>query len=1164
MKPIKLKIKGLNSFIDEQVIDFEKLTDRGLFGIFGDTGSGKSTILDGITLALYGVVARKSSNFINTNCDNMSVSYKFRISGKETKTYIVDRQFRRDKGTGNPRSSNAKIVELIDDETEVLADGANSVTKMCEEIIGLKIDDFSRTVVLPQGKFSEFLKLEGKARREMLERLFNLQKYGDELSRKLAFEIRKNKDEDNILSGELKGFEDISKKKLDDNKEILKSIKEKLEEAIENQTKIEKNFNDGQELWNLQEELNKYKKEETNLKEQEENINSIKNKVVLGESALKVKPYIDTYEGILKDISNIEKNLIDLNNELEEINKEKNTVEEKLDKLRIKKENEIPLLKIKEEKVTQAIKEKENLDNIIKEIEVLEEKHSQLKEILKDKDIQGEKIDSNIKNINEVIAKNEISMDSLKVDSEYKNKVQQGLLISNKHSDLKKQIDKLKEKILKTKKETNSNYENYKLYTVKVEEKDNVLKTLNIELETINNNCPGNEDELLELKEKFINGKNTWDKYNRLEKEIKEIESKIQKSKTDFASKKEEEEKVKNNLEKLKEKLKRSEEESLAQILREKLKQGDICPVCGSREHSIEKIEINDLTGIDELKNSIDKEEKLLKSIEQYITREETNIVNEESKVKDKRREIQELGEDFKQLSVYQLENNFKIFSEKFKAFNEKKKITEDKIKNIKDEKNTLESKLSGAKASYHENKKQCTDYIDSYKVIEEEMKKVGIDLDAIKTDIGIEDFEEKNKEILLKDKSRTFLEKEIKKHRSEVEDLSSIREKLIKEVSRLKEEIMKEATTIIEKNNNKKEKIASIKEKVGEEKNLEELGKKITKDISEIEENFKITEKQKKDIDEKHKEINDRIVSSKGQLETLTSSKKSAKAKLEDVLNEEKFADLEEAKKNYLDKQSIDSYKNSIENYSKELTKVLGAIENVSNKINGRSLLKEQWEQLKNEKEEIKVKVKELDEERIKKEEEINILKEKLKELGELKKKKEKLEHKLALLSDLEKLFKGKKFVEYVAANQLKYISIEASKILKEITSGNYALEVDENARFIIRDYKNGGVERDVSTLSGGETFLSSLALALALSSQIQLKGTAPLELFFLDEGFGTLDNNLLEVVIEALEKIHHDKLKVGIISHVESLKNRVPVKLLLTPAESGKGGSKVRLERS
>ena len=83
-------------------------------------------------------------------------------------------------------------------------------------------------------------------------------------------------------------------------------------------------------------------------------------------------------------------------------------------------------------------------------------------------------------------------------------------------------------------------------------------------------------------------------------------------------------------------------------------------------------------------------------------------------------------------------------------------------------------------------------------------------------------------------------------------------------------------------------------------------------------------------------------------------------------------------------------------------------------------------------------------------------------------------------------------------------------------------------------------------------------------MSAEIQLKGTAPLELFFLDEGFGTLDDELLEVVMGSLERIHHDKLKVGIISHVEAIKNRVPVKLLLTPAESGRGGTKVKLERS
>ena len=66
MRPIKLKISGLNSYIDEQVIDFEKLTERGLFGIFGQTGSGKSTILDAMTIAMYGNIPRNTKEFINS------------------------------------------------------------------------------------------------------------------------------------------------------------------------------------------------------------------------------------------------------------------------------------------------------------------------------------------------------------------------------------------------------------------------------------------------------------------------------------------------------------------------------------------------------------------------------------------------------------------------------------------------------------------------------------------------------------------------------------------------------------------------------------------------------------------------------------------------------------------------------------------------------------------------------------------------------------------------------------------------------------------------------------------------------------------------------------------------------------------------------------------
>ena len=68
MKPISLKIKGINSYVSEQFVNFERLAESNIFGIFGETGSGKTTILDSIILALYGVSDRDNlQNIINVN-----------------------------------------------------------------------------------------------------------------------------------------------------------------------------------------------------------------------------------------------------------------------------------------------------------------------------------------------------------------------------------------------------------------------------------------------------------------------------------------------------------------------------------------------------------------------------------------------------------------------------------------------------------------------------------------------------------------------------------------------------------------------------------------------------------------------------------------------------------------------------------------------------------------------------------------------------------------------------------------------------------------------------------------------------------------------------------------------------------------------------------------
>jgi len=85
-----------------------------------------------------------------------------------------------------------------------------------------------------------------------------------------------------------------------------------------------------------------------------------------------------------------------------------------------------------------------------------------------------------------------------------------------------------------------------------------------------------------------------------------------------------------------------------------------------------------------------------------------------------------------------------------------------------------------------------------------------------------------------------------------------------------------------------------------------------------------------------------------------------------------------------------------------------------------------------------------------------------------------------------------------------------------------------------------------------------------LALSVQIQLKGKYPLEFFFLDEGFGSLDQYALDVAMSTLEKLHMERLTIGVISHVAELKQRMPRRLLVEPAEPAGRGSRVHLEEA
>lgn len=1172
MKPIKLEVKGLNSFIDKQVVEFDKLTERGLFGIFGPTGSGKSTILDGITLALYGDIARKSSNYINTNCDGVYVSYEFQITGNEVKRYRVDREFKRDNKSGGIRNKSSKIIDITGGVENVLEEKAKAVTSKCEEIIGLKLDDFMRTVVLPQGKFSEFLKLEGKERRNMLERLFNLRKYGDDLSSKLSFEIRKEKDKMNVLEGQLKGYEGISEEALKAKEEEIKEINLSIKSKEELLNKIKKEFEEAEKVWNTQKELYDKRIEEESLVSRSEEIKSFKERVEISNKADKVIVFINNLEEILKEINKEDLKFNELNKKLEELINLREENKLKFEEVSKKKEEKLPDLRLKKEKLLESQKERDILFEIKADGVKLKEACKKIFEDRSKCDTKLNSIEENEKRLNEELKAKEERKEELFVHEEFKNKINSGLFILSSYEGLDKQFNEIKSEEVELKKYIKNLTEDKEKSEKDLKVKIESLGKTRDKLESLLKETPGDSNSILEKQIKLGEYREKLNKY----KEIKNSLEESLKTKNNFEEKLKTFENQKLLLEKevreLKDYINKVKVEELAHKLRENLVEGECCPVCGSTHHELNKVEKINLEESNEKTTLLESKEEKLKELILEFSKIEATLEYENKKIEELNISIEEVGE-VNEERLKSLEEEFNTLKDKIEEFNLKKENLEKDLEKLKEEKNNLENIFNKAEVILCEKIVREKEIASKVKELDKELKLKNSELNSIKNELKIEDIKLENDLILKKEKEKNLLEKEIRILRTQLEESNKIKDELREKRDELKENYLSQKSLLdgkVEVYREKERMIkGSLKGLIDEALPIEKIDIKglledLQLEIDYIEKAYLNLSEEKEKLEKAFNNMNQEVAVTKERVNSLNLRKENEEKKVNLALEEEGFKTILEVKEGILSKDEKEKLKILIEEYHNNLIKVRANIELLIKKLNGKSLTEEEWTRVLQEKNNTEKELKEVEELKIRFVTESESIKKKLEEQRDILHIKAKQEHKLALLSDLEKLFKGKKFVEFIAANQLKYISIEASKKLKDITNGVYGLEVDENGKFIIRDYKNGGAKRDASTLSGGETFLASLALALSLSSQIQLKGTAPLELFFLDEGFGTLDDNLLDVVMNSLERLHHERLSVGIISHVESIKNRVPVKLILTPAEAGIGGSKVKIERS
>ena len=330
MKPIKLSIEGVFSYRTRQEIDFTKLSSEGIFGIFGNTGSGKSSIVEAIIFALYGKIERvsgKQIDLINLQSNKAVIDFEFEVSGK---AYRVVVNLTR---TSSGHSTKKLFYQKQEGQYRAMEEKISG-----EQLTGLSYDNFCRVVIIPQGKFQDFLTLTSGERTKMLKEIFpSLKKY--DLSNTLRAMREETEGMQKEKMGQLNSYSEYTIEALNERKEqyavveqqykdleiLIKDLKEDLDsrktlfDAFKKQEELSQNFN--------------------RLKLNEENISALKDRLDQYRKTNRVFGSLLTkYDDLLLRKKRTSDLLSELSLQVADLEKKKQSLEEELAALQ--KENE--------------------------------------------------------------------------------------------------------------------------------------------------------------------------------------------------------------------------------------------------------------------------------------------------------------------------------------------------------------------------------------------------------------------------------------------------------------------------------------------------------------------------------------------------------------------------------------------------------------------------------------------------------------------------------------------------------------------------------------------------------------------------------------------------------------------------------------------------------
>ncbi len=1212
MKLCKLKLKNLNSFRGDIELDFEQspLDEASLVAITGPTGAGKTTLLDAICVALYGrtprltgVGSQNPSHLISHGETDAYAEVHFVASSTR---YLAEWNLRR-RGSPKGRLLSTENGKLISDRLsargKTLGASKQTISEEITDILGLDFDAFKRSVMLAQGEFAAFLKAKDEERRTILEATAGVGIY-EELKNALNEKVRVVREEQANVLNKLNVLPEASREQLAEaeaglgslqaSSKVLSVKSEKIQKELEQEKKRQEEFA----------ELQASEERQEKLVNQQPMIDALETERECADRANRLLPEKQRFDIAKSELGKADAGLRQTETELAEAQKQFDENQTDFDE----KDEVYQIAKAGGDQKTETYREaKSDVAHAHTQFQLVAERQPPLQQLKEKIDIlvteladlhqNQAALEADIHQAETFLAENPLPPDrqsrltqAKELLAEIRLQRRQREEKSNSQSEYTSEIDRSAGEL----KELSENRE--KLLVDK-ENAAAVLARADTELKAFQ--ATGNLEDWQSRREQARQAlpiaqghEASLSRLHDEERNAAELQGRVVT--------------LDESLDDLKKKLdvqlhlcKRAEaevtrleaEKELALLanpinqLRRQLEPGQPCRVCGATEHPCaDDVELDSEKQLEIAQNALDVAETEAQKVQEQnrcieqeqvrLQQDKTNIATQvdacmteitslREKIESARTEWQTLNEtadissEWIEERINEADTAIDNLGNARDAYNQASndlKMVSEKLttcdRDIDREGNRLEDNQQKLHTVTAEIENLTADIVDSetrsWKLLPESFHGIG-------TEDAIDQFEDKIETVAVYERERDEKQNELAQCniviREKERSLGTEREnhgKLQTEI----EGYRNEGNGFLEAARSKTDGLTT-------EEEIDTAIEKLDMEIqSKADQREKADQKLQESRDQRtekqadYRHCQDRQGECSKDFET-------AQASYFDKLSSVGFDSLEAHDSAFRTDSEMERIHKEINDFTQEKHLLEDKIANLQAQFEETPLDPQVLERITAQAKEIEEQVQEV-------QRDIGAQKKTIEELTDALSKREAFDDEIQTTTD--ELERWSRLQSAIPANGLrdfaldimfKQVSRIANAQLEYLTSGRYQLKVESIGKLTVVDRWNANEERPVETLSGGESFLTSLALALALSELS--RGRSQIHSLFLDEGFGTLDSETLDVAIAALEGLQMQGRSIFLISHIGELTRRIPVRIAVE--KMGNGSSRVQI---